>query len=320
MQRKLSWSMAAITLLAVVLLAGPTVAIDTSVHTPLLPSDLDEFLRNSEAEVPNLREGVEKHVVWARADHRPTPVSLVYLHGFSATHREVYPLCDQLAQSLGANLFYSRLRGHGRDGEAMREVSVNALLSDASEALAIGQRIGERVILVGTSTGATLAAWLATQPVNDKVLALILISPNLGPRNVAAEVLLWPWAEYFAPLVAGPQYSFTPLNRAHAAYWTTRYPTSALLPMMGVVELLRSSDPTTIAVPVLVLLAKEDQIVSSDKTRAWFATLGTERKHLEWIDGADDPQQHVIAGDALSPSTTAVVAESILSFLEELGR
>lgn len=318
MRSKLVWSIVVFILLAIVFLAGPTVAINAEVSAPTLPRDLEAFLREAEARVPNLRAGMAKHIVWASPDHRRTRFSIVCLHGFSATHREVYPLCDQLAQSLGANLFYTRLRGHGRNGEAMREVSVEALSTDAAEPLAVGQRIGERVIVVGTSTGAALATWLATQPFSDSLTAVVLLSPNFGPRRREAEVLLWPWAEYLAPLIAGPEYSFTPVNRAHAAYWTTRYPTTALIPMMGIVELARSANPSAITVPVLALYADEDQIVSPAATAAWFAKLGAQRKQLLSVKGADDPQQHVIAGDALSPSTTATVAASILSFREEL--
>ncbi len=320
MHPKLAWSIAVAVLLAVVVLAGPTVAIDTNVALPVLPRNLESFLHESEAGVPNLRDGVAKQIVWAHSNRRPTPTSLVYLHGFSATRREVYPLCDKLAQTLGANLFYTRLRGHGRDGDAMREISVNALLSDAAEALAVGQRIGERVILIGTSTGATLATWLAAQPFSDDLYALVLLSPNFGPRRMDAEVLLWPWAEFFAPLIAGPEYSFTPVNHEHAAYWTTRYPTTALMPMMGVVQLARRLDPATITVPTLVMYAEDDQIVGTARTAAWFAKLGSQPKALQAVEGVEDPQQHVLAGDALSPSTTDALAERILSFLEEVER
>ena len=43
------------------------------------------------------------------------------------------------------------------------------------------RRLGDKVVIMGVSTGGTLAAWLAAQPGADDVLALVLLSPNFGP-------------------------------------------------------------------------------------------------------------------------------------------
>lgn len=101
--------------------------------------------------------GAEKTIIWANDSREKTPLSIIYLHGFSATCRETAPVFDRVAEKLGANLFYTRLTGHGRDSEAMGEVTLNAFLNDAMEAWEIGRTIGEEVIIVGTSTG---ALWL----------------------------------------------------------------------------------------------------------------------------------------------------------------
>ena len=65
---------------------------------------------------------------------------------------------------LGANLFYTRLTGHGQDGAAMAEGSVNAWINDYAEAMAIGRAIGDKVVVIGTSTGASLAIGRRAQP------------------------------------------------------------------------------------------------------------------------------------------------------------
>jgi hypothetical protein len=69
--------------------------------------------------------------------------------------------------------------------------------------------------------------------------------------------------------------------------------------------------------PLLVLLAEGDQVVSPAATRAAVATWGGPAR-IEVIAGADDPSQHVIAGRILSPSTTARVAEIIAGWIAEL--
>ena len=65
---------------------------------------------------------------------------------------------DMVANSLGANIFYTRLTGHGRTTDAMREASVTAWMQDLAEAFEIGTVIGEEVIILSCSTGGTLVA------------------------------------------------------------------------------------------------------------------------------------------------------------------
>jgi hypothetical protein len=79
-------------------------------------------------------------------------VAIVYVHGFSASKAEVRPLPDRVAAALHANLFFTRLTGHGQDGTAMAKGSINAWVNNHAEAIAIDRAIGERVVVIGTST------------------------------------------------------------------------------------------------------------------------------------------------------------------------
>ena len=93
----------------------------------------------------DIRPGLQKEIVWADpATKAKTPLAIVYIHGFSASKGEVRPLPDKVAAALGANLFYTRLTGHGQDGAAMANGSVNAWINDYAEAIAIGRAIGDR--------------------------------------------------------------------------------------------------------------------------------------------------------------------------------
>ena len=122
---------------ATVLALGPRVRFEEAWIEPTLPDDLDAWLAEAEAGVPDLRDGDERAIVWLDSEERtPTPLSIVYLHGFSADRHEMEPVISDLAAELGANLYFSRLAGHGRDRTAMAEATVEAWLADTAEALA----------------------------------------------------------------------------------------------------------------------------------------------------------------------------------------
>jgi hypothetical protein len=86
-------------------LTGPVTTIDPRVRPVALPADLDGYLARSEAGYGDIVPGTEKTIVWASASKSRTPLSIVYLHGFSASRQECAPLPQLLARSLGANLY-----------------------------------------------------------------------------------------------------------------------------------------------------------------------------------------------------------------------
>lgn len=291
-------------------------------EVPRVGEDVDAYLAAAEAGVPDIRPGAEKSVVWVDPALRtPTPWSIVYLHGFSADRHEVEPLLTDLGSSLGANVFYTRLAGHGRDAEAMGEATVDAWLLDAAEAMEVGRAIGGRVLLVGTSTGATLALWAAARSdLSEDLGALVLLSPNLGPRDPRSRLLLWPWGGLIARLVEGPERCFETHGEAHARHWTECYPTSALLPMMALAEAVRTSRLEDIRTPTLVVYVPDDQVVDPREIEIGYERLGADVKALHAVVAPGDPERHVPAGDALSPESTDHVLGAIQAFIASLPR
>lgn len=326
MMRVLKWLGRGIAgLVALVALAFVLAPRDRLPETPpfdaaQLGADLDGYLAQAEAGVANLREGSEKRIIWAGATGAKTAVSVVYLHGFSANRQEISPVAENVAAALGANVYFTRLTGHGQDGAAMATASVAHWMADAAEAMAIGRALGDRVIVIGTSTGATLATLMARDADMAQGLAgMVFVSPNFGVKSAAGKILDMPFAHVWGPWVAGAQRSFTPLNPDHAAQWTTAYPTAALFPMAQSVRLAKRVDHGAITTPLLALFSTNDQVVSPDATRAVLAAWGGPVQVEERVmTAADDPYSHVIAGDIMSPTQTDETVAIITAWAKKL--
>lgn len=325
-RRPLPLSLGLLLLLAVLILAGPRVQVYTQTAAPEIPTglqDLDPWLAERESNIPALRPATRKAILWANPEQPArTPISLAYLHGFSASRLELSPLVEQIAEALGANLFFTRLKGHGRDGAAMGEAEAGDWITDTREALAIARQLGDRVILIGTSTGATLALWAAAEaPERDTIAALVLLSPNLGPVDERAPMMTWPWGNLLLWLIVGNEYGPPPANAAQAEAWTTPFPSKALLPMMALVDLINAPELLSrVDVPTLVLHSPDDQVVSVSAMEQGFAQLGSTIKSRIEVPNAGSDNRHIIAGDLFSPATTAEVKTEILQFLDRVLR
>ena len=306
-----------LSVIVVLIMAGPRVKIDETINPVPLPQNLDQFLIDRESQFTDIIPGAEKKIIWAGAPGTRTEVALVYIHGFSATRQETAPLADSVARHVGANLYYTRMVGHGRTGDAMLAGNVNAWLNGTFAAFEIGKRLGEKVIMIGVSTGATAATWLAAQSDSDALAVCILISPNFFPADKTATILTWPWGQQIAELMIGKERHWEGENSEHDRYWTNRYPTAALLPMMGLVKLVASKDLGEIKTPMLVIASPQDQVVSFAATQKTFASFGSQAKKLIPYEKSQDPFQHILAGDILSPDTTREVADMIIGFILE---
>ena len=106
----------------------------------------------------------------------------------------------------------------------MGKLPVNGRLNDAVEALELGKRLGDTVIVMGASTGGTLATWLASHDQSNSIGAVILMSPNFGAKRKESELMLLPWGGAILQLVEGSDYQFQPASDLQQQYWITRYP------------------------------------------------------------------------------------------------
>ncbi len=263
-----------------------------------------------------LRPGTAQKIVWHDPQNRSrTDLGLVYFHGFSASRGEIAPVCDRLAARLGANLFYTRLAGHGRDGGALARATAARWMADAREAVAVGRRLGRRVAIFGTSTGGTLAVWAAAQPdLAPHIAALVLMSPNFGPRHPLAGLVQHPWLHPLAVRLIRGWRRFPAANPGHERVWTLAYPWRAVLPMLTLVHRVARIDPGRIRVPVLLFYHAGDRVVRIDRMRRFYQGLGGFKRRWR-IARTGHPGRHILAGEIFAPAMTRPVAELAAAFL-----
>jgi pimeloyl-ACP methyl ester carboxylesterase len=279
---------------------------------------LDGYISEKESRVPGIREGCEKKIVWHGNQRQRRDLAIVYIHGFSASRMETWPLCDRLAEANGANLFYTRLTGHGQDGPAMAQATVADWLNDGMEAVAIGRRLGRKIILVGTSTGATLAVCLAARPaVAAHIHRLVLLSPNYFPKNPPAAAALWPPSFRIMEQLYGDWRRFSMANDRHARYWTVRYPIKAIATMMQLVRRSWQVDPKNAAMPVLMMVNPWDRVINVTLAVTRYLAFPSAQKKLVLFRENKDLGRHVLAGDILAPEATAKAMDIIDAFIGE---
>lgn len=296
------------------------VETDVSFQPRRFGEGVQVYFESVESAYDDITEGVEKRVIWAGQAETRTPLSVLYIHGFSATSEEIRPVPDRVAEALGANLVYTRLTGHGRSGAAMAEARAGDWMADTAEALAAARAVGDEVIVISTSTGGTLVALAMLDPMmRERVKGAVFISPNFGLNDPLAWILTLPAARSFVPLIAGKERSWGAVNALQEKYWSTRYPTVAVLPMAALVKEALGRDYSGVTVPALFHYATADQVVDAAAT-ARFAQGwgGAVSEVLLPEDAVVEESHHVLAGDIVSPERTDDAVEMLLKWINGL--
>lgn len=264
--------------------------------------------------VEGIVPGTEKRVVWA-GDEERTEWSVVYVHGFSATRQEVAPVAERVANELGANLFETRLAGHGLSENALVDVTAEEWLDDMAEALAAGAALGEKVIVIATSTGATLTTALHDHPLMQHVDSFVFLSPNYGLPDEGARRATGPAGSLLMRLVAGESYSWEPANEAQGLYWATTYPTSSIVEMIRLMDRVDASLPLKSPQRWLVIYSDQDNVVSPQAIRDTLQQVSAREMKKVLVDTTDYASHHVFTGDIMAPIQTAKTVSTILEFI-----
>ena len=187
----------------------------------------------------------------------------------------------------------------------------------------VAHRLGEKVVVMGTSTGGTLALMLAAD-FPELVDALVLYSPNVRIRNPFAPLLSGPWGVQISRAVHGGKYAVDeePAGSETCKYWYCRYRVEAQVYLQQLLDMrMKAEEFAKVRQPVFLGYYYKDEehqdpTVSVEAALEMFGELGTpegkKRKAAFPEAGA-----HVI-GCELTSGAVEEVEEETFRFMEEV--
>jgi esterase/lipase len=277
--------------------------------TPTEATLLEKYVRDNEAK-HKIKPDNEARIIWNDSLKNKTGYAVVYIHGFSASQEEGDPIHTDFAKKYGCNLYLNRLEDHGVDTtEPLANVTADRMWNSAKEAYAIGKQLGDKVILMATSTGATLALKLAaTYP---DIAGLILLSPNIAIKDPNAWMLNNHWGLQIARMIKGKYNHAKDTSALYARYWNAKYRMESAVQLEELLETtMKQSTFEKVTQPTLVLYYfkdedHQDEVVKVTAIKRMYSQLGTpvQLKRMVAIPGAGD---HVIGSYVKSKDVNAV--------------
>ena len=314
-------------LVAITFMLGPKAATPelnpTPTVCPISISELDAHLQATESRFKTLKPGNEASITWVNDSISKTPYALVFFHGFSASKMEGRPVTTEFAKEFGMNLFEPRLYGHGLDtSDPFIDLTPENYIESAKEAVAVAKVIGEKVIIMGSSTGATLGLYLAAN--DPSIAAVFCYSPNIDIFDPNSKMLTGPWGLQFARLFTGSEFREYDAPADFKRYWQTRYRLEGLVAVRQVVNAtMTSSTFKQIKQPVFVGCyfkheAAQDSVVSVAAMRNMMGQLSTTESQKRMIK-FPNAGAHVITNPLRSKDVESVKMETRKFAIEVLG-
>lgn len=314
-----------IILLAVFLL-GPRPAKPVyNMALPMIPQTagaLNQYIAQEETK-HKIKPDNEARIIWANDSLRQkTAYAIVYLHGFSASQEEGDPVHRDIARQFGCNLYLSRLSEHGLDSsDALINMTADNLWESAKQAYVIGRQLGNKVILMGTSTGGTLALQLAAA--YPEIAGLILLSPNIAINDPNAWLLNDHWGLQIARLVKGSKFNTAANNDSlYKQYWYKQYRLEAATQLQELLETsMNSTTFSKVKQPVLLLYYYKDEqhqdpVVKVSAMKTMFDQLGTFSVQKKMIP-IPNANAHVLGSVVVSKDIPSV-ERAVSSFMKEV--
>jgi len=285
LKQLLKWFVIILLVLTVIYLFGPNPSTPVYTNTlPAVPTEaeaLEKYIVQNEAQ-HKIKTDNEARIVWLNdSTKQKTEYAIVYLHGFSASQEEGDPVHTAIAKKFGCNLYLARLAEHGIDtAEAMLHLTAEKYWESVKQAYAIGKQLGNKVIIMGTSTGGSNALQLAAN--FPEISSLVLLSPNIAINDPNAWLANNPWGLQIARLVKKSNYVDTKDQRDNfKAHWYSHYRLEAVVNLQEYLETAMVTETfKKVKQPTLMLYyykddVHQDSVVKVSAMLNMFDELGT---------------------------------------------
>lgn len=298
-------------------------------YLPDDPHQLEEWISDQENNEPALKEHAQAKIVWAdSANKSKTDYALVYLHGFKASHGEGNPVHKRVAGSLDFNLYLSRLEGHGLNvSRPLSELTADALKASARNAFEVGRKIGRKVIIMGTSTGASLGLFLAAQQELWNVISgLVLYSPLIQFHGSSQLFLGHRLPRALLQIIPGRNYLIQAEEGASAEenkIWYSSYSLQGALALGKFIQNTMTEETfSRVRCPAFTGYyykdrRRQDKVVSVDAIKGMHEQLGV-NDDLKVLKNYPDSGSHVICSGLLSGSTNRLVKDTCRFISEKI--
>lgn len=289
-------------------------------------ANVEDFIARKEATF-SIKPDNEARIIWNNDSVKErTDYCILYLHGFSASWYEGYPAHVSFAKKFGCNLYIPRLHAHGLiSDDPLLDMTPDGLWESAKEALIVARTLGKKVIVMGTSTGGTLALKLAAD-FPEYIEGLILYSPNIRINNNTAFLLSKPWGLQIGRKAMGSKYRITneDFDSKDCQYWNCKYRVEAMVYLQQLVEAtMKKSTYKNVVAPVFLAYYykdehNQDNVVKVDAMLKMFEQLGTDNDE-KLKKAFPEAGNHVIGCEMTSGSYTKVIDETVKFGEEILG-
>ena len=303
---------------------GPKVSYD-KVNPQPLPElnislgEIENYVAKQEEKVPNIKPDNQSQFIW-KTPGQKTEYAVVYLHGYSASHGEAQPIITNFSKHFGCNTYLPRLALHGlNDEDAFENLTPQLLVESAKEAIRIAKTIGDKIIIVSTSTGCTLATYLAAY--DPAVTSLIMTAPNFDLHDSNSHLLLKPWGKQIFKKMMGGNYRTWDTNDEAKKYWTTKNRIEGAIALRSLLDQTMTDETfSKIDIPVFVGYYYKnstsfDKIISIDAIKKFGQKIKTPEDKKEIIP-ISTGRGHVITSRYMNPEWEAV-QRKIFKFAED---
>ena len=311
-------------ILGAIYLVGPRVETpEFSNEVPEVPDNLlklQKWINTKEILQGNVRPGNASKIIFNDSIAQKTEYSVIYFHGFMASGMEGNPVHRDISRALGANLYVPRLYGHGlEEEESMLNFNNDDFWKSGKEALEVAKKLGEKVIVLGTSHGGSLALALGDDPFIE---AMLLFGPNIAVFDPKAKLLAKPWGLQIGRLVKRGNYHEWEANDEKKKYWSTKIRLEAVTHMQKFLDVkMKRSVFKKVKVPIFLGYyfkndSLQDHVVSVPAMLKMYDQLGTPDS-LKVKQAFPEVGDHVLTS-YISTQYYDVVTKASLAFLSKI--